>query len=111
MGDAVDILQVDFAHQSSIISTMVGHLLALLVTACVFPINSGFVAAGKPAFRNVEAADNQKQDKNVISMSSCSTSDDTKDDVQDFHQYAAAAVDLSDAHVSESGLLSRKLCL
>jgi hypothetical protein len=69
----------------------------LLVTACLFPINFGFVAAGKPAFWN--------------SMSSSSTSDDTKDDVQDFHQYAAAAVDLSDAHVSESGLLSRKLCL
>jgi hypothetical protein len=89
---------------------MVRHLLALLVTACLFPINFGFVAAGKPAFGNRETAGNQKKDKTVISMSSSSTSDDTKEeDVQDFHRYAAAAVDLSDAHVSESGLLSRKL--
>jgi hypothetical protein len=38
-----------------------------------------------------------------------STASYDMDDTKDFHQFAAAAVDLSNAHVSKSGLLSGKV--
>jgi hypothetical protein len=76
---------------------MARQLLALLVAACLFPIKYAFVATGKPAFGSSDATCNQKKAKNVIGISSSTSSDD---DVQDFHQYAAAAVELSDVHIS-----------
>jgi hypothetical protein len=85
------------SQQSSTISKMARQLLASLVAVCLFPINYAFVATGNPAFGSCDATCNNKQAKNVIGISSSTSSDD---DVQDFHQYAAASVELSDAHIS-----------
>jgi hypothetical protein len=75
---------------------MARQLLTLLVAVCLFPINYAFVATGKPALGSRDATCNQKEAKNVIGISSSTSSDD----VQDFHQYASADVELSDANIS-----------
>lgn len=86
---------------------MVGQLLVLLISACLLPINFGFVAATG----NSNRPDYCSVSRNIPMASTTTTTDDDVDDVDDFHQYAAAAVDLSNAHVSESGFLSSKCFL
>eukprot|EP00980_Cylindrotheca_fusiformis_P020564 scaffold7641_cov115-Cylindrotheca_fusiformis.AAC.10 len=107
-----------------VVSTMVMKLLTLLITACLFPTHFGFVVASRnlpfssssSSWNREQEACQKKRMKSIMTSDAdadaAAVSDDEtlfqKDDVRDFHHCASAAVDLSNAHVSESGVFTGK---